>query len=58
MTFSVWDQGILCALAISNSCKGLVPLDELYVDENGHRWDMCKPCVEAEKRVILQSMVE
>lgn len=56
--FSVWDQGMFCALAISNSCKGLVPVDELYVDENGHRWDMCKVCVEAEKRVVLQSMVE
>ncbi len=53
-----YDGKILCALAFSNRCQGLVPKEDLYKDANGDLWDMCKVCVEEEKRVILQSMVE
>lgn len=48
VTFSslVYDEAnhrmICCA------CAEWVDLDDLYVDEDGQKWDLCKPCEERE----------
>ena len=26
------------------SCCELIPFDDLYVDEDGQKWDFCVPC--------------
>lgn len=30
-------------------CFEFIPVDELYVDGDGTRWDMCRTCGEREK---------
>lgn len=49
---------ILCALVCSPDCPGFALIADLYVDENGDKWDVCKWCHEWEQGVILQSVVE
>lgn len=44
MTLRFADGKVLCCLNITNECPGYVPIEDLYRDEWGDVWDMCKPC--------------
>lgn len=50
--FGYWqDLAMANGKCICMVCMEPVPLDEVWVDSEGVRWDVCKPCGDREEEI-------
>jgi hypothetical protein len=54
--FEPHPRKIFCALNVSNDCKGMLAVEDCYMDENEQLWNVCDPCAEHEKITVEQLM--
>lgn len=49
-----YNGNILCAFLCHPDCKGWIPPEELYVDDNGDKWDICQLCADWERQQVAR----
>jgi hypothetical protein len=55
-SFRTSGNKVLCVLYLDNTCPGYVEVKDLYVDDEGDTWDVCRWCKALEDELVASRL--